>query len=176
MVKLNPGEYVVAQVRRHPLLFIFESLFLVFFIIVPLIIFAFLSGFGQYLNGEVFYLFTFFYSLILIFVLISFMTIFTNFYLDILIITSEKIIDIDQKRFFSREVATLMLENIEDIKVNVDGIIPSFLDYGDMTIQTSAEAREFVIKGIPHPDETKRLIFDLHSKEVDEPKSVKIVS
>ena len=177
-LQLDPGETQIAQVRRHPWLFFIESAFLILLIVLPPLFYILFVGIGGPVNsivGNTFYLFAFVYSFILLFVLIIFSVMFTNFYLDVLIITSERLIDVEQIRFFSREVATTALENIQDITVKVDGIIASFFGFGDLYIQTAAERREFILKGVPEPDHVKQLIYDLSQKEINEPHSVKIV-
>lgn len=165
----------MAEVRRHPWLLFVESAFLIVVVLLPPFIYFFVSNAASFASESSFYLFIFLYSFILLFVLIAFMTIFTNFYLDVLLVTNERIIDVEQKRFFSRELATVALENIQDITVKVNGLLANFFGYGDLYIQTAAESREFILKGIPDPEKFKKIIYDLHQAEVNEPKPVKIV-
>lgn len=177
-LQLDPGEREVTQIRRHPWLLFIESAFLLLLVILPPLFYILFVGIGgpvDSIAGNTFYFFIFVYSFILLFVLIAFSVIFTNFYLDVLIVTTERIIDVEQIRFFSREVATVALENIQDITVKVDGIIASFFGFGDLLIQTAAEKREFILKGVPDPESFKKIIYDLHQAEVNEPKPVKIV-
>ena len=81
-----------------------------------------------------------------------------NHYLDVWVITSERIIDIDQIEFFKRETAVLRYEHIEDIKVLVGGALKTFIDIGDVTIQTAAEHREFTFKNVAYPYYIKSII------------------
>jgi len=116
------------------------------------------------------------YSAILLIAWIIFFIIWTNYYLDVLLVTDKRIIDVEQRGFFSREISTVRLENIEDITINVSGVLATFLNYGTLKIQTAAEAREFIIHDVPEPNMVKSTIYDLHNKQAEAPKLVKVVS
>lgn len=176
-IQLDPGEHIIREVRRHPFPFIMEVSFLALFILVPPILF----WADHALNIELVWTvtwaeFVFVYSVILLCAWISFFIMWTNYYFDVLVVTDQRLIDIEQKRFFARDMATLRLDKIEDIKIEITGLLPTLLNFGTLHIQTAAEAREFVLKNIPHPQQTKDVIWDLHVAQVDKPQEVKVVS
>ena len=115
------------------------------------------------------------YFAILLFGWVAFFKRWTDYFLDVLIITDKRVIDIEQRGFFHRDVATISLEKIQDISVNVSGVLATFLDFGTLKIQSAGEAPEFVIRDIPEPNEIKSLIYDLHNKRLEAPQSVKVV-
>lgn len=84
---------------------------------------------------------------------ISFFISWTNYYLDVIAVTNQRIIDIEQIGLFARDVAELRIENIEDMKVEIIGIIPSLLNFGNVHIQSAGEAKEIFLKHIPDPHE-----------------------
>jgi hypothetical protein len=55
----------------------------------------------------------------------------------------------------------LELENIQDITVEVCGIIPTFLNYGNLYVQTAAEKERFIFKHVPNPYAIKDLVMNL---------------
>jgi len=73
----------------------------------------------------------------------------------------------DQKSLFSRDVATSMLEHVEDITTEIHGLIPTLLGFGDIHLQTAAESREFTIKGIPSPADVRRKIMKAQEDAVE---------
>ena len=85
--------------------------------------------------------------------------IFANYYLDCWIITNERTIHTELKSLFHRALSSIPHEAIQDITVNVSGIIPTFLKYGDLQIQTAGQFHEFIFKQIPEPYKTKEVIF-----------------
>lgn len=83
----------------------------------------------------------------------------TDYYFDLWVITNWRIIDIDQKGFFHRNIATLMtLDHIQDIETNVVGVIGNILEFGNIQVQTAAAHRVFLIEEVPNPRGVERLI------------------
>jgi len=75
------------------------------------------------------------------------------------VLTSQRIVNIKQRRFFSREVSSLFLSRIQDVTTDVSGVIPSLLGIGNIKAQTAAEDIEFVMHGIPRPEQMRDLIL-----------------
>ncbi|MFA5993641.1 MAG: PH domain-containing protein [Parcubacteria group bacterium] len=94
-------------------------------------------------------------------ILILFFLVWIDYYFDVWVITNKRIINIEQKGLFSREVSELELDKIQDVSVSVLGIIPTFLNYGDVFIQTAGEKERFVFKKIANPYWIKDLIMSL---------------
>lgn len=83
----------------------------------------------------------------------------TDYYYDVWIITTHRIIDIDQRGFFHRDVATLFdLGHIQDVKTVLLGVFGNILNYGLVQVQTAASAREFVMDGIANPTRVEKII------------------
>ena len=171
MFKLEQGEKVILKVRRHKLGLIFESLFLVLFVVLPPILF-WAGGRAISIRGNDLSLFAGVYALILLIAWMIFFVIWTRYYLDALIITDKRIIYVDQKGFFSREVATLNLDKIQDITITISGILATFLDFGTVKIQTAGESTEFIMRDVPEPSKIKSIIYELHHKQSTPPNSI----
>lgn len=71
--------------------------------------------------------------------------------LDTWIVTNERVIDISQVGLFSRKVSELHLTSIEDISVHTKGVLQSYLDFGNVEIQTAANTQRFLFEEIPKP-------------------------
>jgi uncharacterized membrane protein YdbT with pleckstrin-like domain len=117
-------------------------------------------------------MFSFLENLITLFVWIYIFFIWIEYYLDVFIISDKKIINVEQKGLFSREVSELKFERIQDIAVEVKGLIPTMLNYGDLYIQTAGEKERFVFRAMPDPYTIKNLIMGLqkerHHQETNE--------
>lgn len=85
----------------------------------------------------------------------------TDYWLDTWIVTSERIINSEQKGLFNRIVSEVKLEQIQDITSEVKGILPTVLTYGNVFIQTAAERERFQFKNIDNPDDVKIAIAGL---------------
>ena len=170
MIKLDKNEKVVLEVRKHWFILLARTLFLVFFIFLPIILMIGIkvAGISEFitLNGESLYIWITLTSLWLLFVWIIFFVIWTDHYLDILIITNKKIVDIEQKGLFHREISTFRLDRMQDITIEIHGFIATLLDFGDVNIQTAGESREFIAKSIPNPTKVKKQIWDAYNKVI----------
>lgn len=163
--ELEPGEHIVLQVRRHWFLFLSE---LLPFAIIATIPFALPKIFMSLPISAVSYveLFDFTSPVIRaalgVWLLITWTSAwgsFTRYFLNVWVLTNQRIVNIKQRRFFSREVSSLFLSRIQDVTTDVSGILRSLLGIGDIKAQTAAEDIEFVMRGIPHPEQMRDLIL-----------------
>lgn len=168
MVTLLENEHIIKIAHKHWFVLFAESFFLVFLLTVPFII---LSAYEIYdfshfidLDGPYQYLFSAFTGTWLLFLWIIFFIIWTDYYLDIIVLTDKRLVDIEQWGLFSRTVSTLELDKIQDITVRVSGLIPTFLDFGTLHIQTAGTQKEFIIKGIAKPNSIKDKIMHEHAR------------
>ncbi len=73
-----------------------------------------------------------------------------NWYRDRFIITSERIIDVDQRGLFSRKVSELELDKVQNITHTVTGIAATMFNFGTIIVQ-SAGAGEIALKQVGDP-------------------------
>ncbi|MBU1119093.1 PH domain-containing protein [Patescibacteria group bacterium] len=81
-------------------------------------------------------------------------------YLDSLILTNQRVINIDQKSLFSKSVAEIPLEHIQDITYEIDGIAASLFGFGMLNV-ASEGGNGMRVKNVANPQEIQELIFDL---------------
>lgn len=93
---------------------------------------------------------------------------FIDYYLDVYIITNERMVSIEQNGFFRREIAELHLHQIQDVSARVNGFLPTMFHYGDVFVQTAGERENFIFKSIPNPYRVTKLILDLHELQLEE--------
>lgn len=104
---------------------------------------------------------------------------FTDFYLDIYVVTDRRVVDISQNGFFRRTISELNVTEIQDVNAEVNGFMATLLHFGNVHIQTASEKPNFVFELIPHPYEVSKKILDLHQtddqkkpkKEKEEPEA-----
>jgi uncharacterized membrane protein YdbT with pleckstrin-like domain len=173
MLHLDPEEQILAEVRKHWFVFFAYGFFLVLAAILPVAGFGVLEHFlRDFLpadnNFEILVAFT--YSLWLLALWASFFVQWTNYYLDVWYITDKRIIDIDQKGLFYREVSNLRFDKIQDVTIEVRGLIATFLDFGDIRVQTASEnSKDFFMSHAARPDKIRKLIFEQHNKVAESP-------
>jgi len=168
-------EKVVYELRKHWFDIVSVALFFIVFALIPVILVVALINNGHITipPGADILLF-FLLTLWVLFLWITFAIKWTDYYLDTWIITNKRIIDIDQQGLFKRDIATVRIENIQDVKVKVFGIIPTLLRFGDIHLQTSGESREFELSRAMNPEEAKHEIQKLMDEKANEIKTVKM--
>lgn len=85
---------------------------------------------------------------------------FIDYWLDAFILSDKRILDIDQKGLFNRTVSELRLYRVQDVTAEVKGLIHTFLNYGDISVQTAGEEERFHFINIPHPNEVAKQILE----------------
>jgi uncharacterized membrane protein YdbT with pleckstrin-like domain len=165
--KINDTEDILVVCREDLIILVGKALvlFLVFFVLMAFRVILmgvldsfFLSLFDGFMFGVNVVLLTYF------------TLIFHNYYLSIQIITSERLIDIDQRGLFAREVNTLPINNIQDVTYKQNGLAGTVFNYGNVIVQTAGEQginsnsqiSGFVFDNIPDPATLASRLVDLY--------------
>lgn len=166
MIRLNflkPHENVKLFLRRHKVILFFIYLGFGILVLIGFSAFYFAGAFlplrGEFTNLALFLLT--FYLLIIWQLLFKQLT---DFYLDTWLVTDHRILEIHQLGLFRRDVSELRLSKIQDISVKVEGMLPTFLNYGDVVIQTAGVIPEFKFEQVPNPQSVKDQILELHDQ------------
>lgn len=159
------GEEIVLVVHRH-WFNILEQMFLVFLMIAALFasVIYFPLLFSTLKNPAWHSFFAFLENIFAMVTWIIFFLIWIDYYFDVWIITNLRIVNIEQKGLFNRSVSELELSRIQDITTEVVGIIPTFLNYGDVFVQTAAETERFLFRQVSDPYHIKDQIMALQKK------------
>ena len=157
------GEKPVLFLRRHWVELVHITLYLIALIAVPILIFIGLKMVGvEPLQDPLLEPFVVVGgSIYAFFVLIIFLTQFTDYYLDTWIVTTERVINIEQHGLFSRLVSELHLNEIQDVTSETKGFLETFLTYGDVYIQSAATRERFNFRNVDNPDYVKEVIIRL---------------
>ncbi len=109
-------------------------------------------------------------SVYLMFLMLGLFILWIMYYLNMQIITNERIVDITQKSLLHHTISELHLDNIEDVTAEVKGIFGTFLNYGNVYVQTAAETERFIFDHVPNPARVEKMILDLYEKLPEEKK------
>ncbi|MEZ4195207.1 MAG: PH domain-containing protein [Candidatus Paceibacterota bacterium] len=163
-IEFEPDETVLITVRKHwfvilsELLGVFLTLLSPFFIVFLLAFLPDLLPSSLHL-GTYLPIFAFAMTVWIIFSLLTAFMIWTQYYLDLWVVTDHRIIAVDQVHFFNRKVSSFRLERLQDMKVTVNGIIPTFLNFGDIHAHTAGTGEEnFSTTGLPDPRNLQAII------------------
>jgi uncharacterized membrane protein YdbT with pleckstrin-like domain len=155
------GEKVVLLLRRHPFFILARLVFFAFLILLPMIVGALFSSFLY--SNNILSFFFFASSLWYLFVWSGIFYSLTMYTLDVWIITDRRIIDSTQHGFFNRTISELHLTRIQDISVQTEGVVQTFLKFGNLQVQTAGSEERFKFSQIPNPEKVKDEIMKLAS-------------
>jgi len=155
-----PDEKTRLFLQRHWFVLLGRALFFLLLFTLPFILYAFLpdslpAGFADiyWFLASIYFLFWWagaFYA-------------YTMYLLDMWIVTDHRIIDKRQFGFFNHTVAELKLSRVQDISIHINGIIPTFLNFGDLEVQTAGTENKFSFKQIPDPATVKNEIMKAYN-------------
>jgi uncharacterized membrane protein YdbT with pleckstrin-like domain len=169
-LKLESDEVILATVRKHWLILISKTALVVIAAVMPFIFFPILlsatplAELAPYVDPWIMHLLFLGCAWLLISWMVLF-SIWTDYYLDMWIVTTKRVIAIDQQGFFKRRVASFRLERLQNLTVDIRGVIETLLNFGNITAETAGNTETFIIRGIPDPRGLKALIQE-HADEV----------
>lgn len=167
MLKLNSDEKILLIVHKHWFVMLGTVVSGAVLLAFPFVIKALLPFIAKILDPRLLSplenLFLSLYGMVLLlFLFLAWM----DYYLDMWIVTTHRIIDVEQLGLFSRQISEIPLEHIQDVTLEVRGIIPTFLKFGTIRIQTAGE-REFTMHMVPRLYEIKDAIL-VYAKKIKE--------
>lgn len=161
--QLKPGEELVRVVRRHPA------------VLLPAV-----TGGGLLLLAD-FFLLAWWFSrgwwgglLWLLFFGLAAGWIFRTLYSwsqNVLVLTNQRVIDINQRGVFDRRVAEAPYEKIQDVRYTIRGFWSTILSFGSVKLHTASHDTDLELTNIRRPLELQQLITDLigHAKSYAAP-------
>lgn len=159
MLKLNENEKILIIIRKHWFVMARTvGVFVVLLLLPPVVLTLLPYATENFDPATVEPLTNFFLSLYIMTLLVFLFLLWMDYYLDMWIITNERIIDVEQRGLFNRQVSEIPLQHVQDVTLEVRGIIETFLKFGTIRIQTAGE-REFRIEFVPNLYEAKDLIL-----------------
>ncbi|MBA3789309.1 PH domain-containing protein [Patescibacteria group bacterium] len=167
--ELEPGEQITRSVRRHWIVLVGTLVPYLVFAILPLFIpvaIVFIGSanpsIGQALAANLSQAGPWLVMLLAfwwLFLWISVFSIFTRYFLTVWVITTTRIVDIHQYGFFSRQVSSFLLNRVQDVTTNVEGLFPTIFGFGTLNVETAGRDEKFTMTGIENPTELRDLIM-----------------
>ena len=161
------GERLILLVRRHWTRLLRHVLKFVIAAIVPIIIYIVVIIFVDFTldpDALMYMIITMGVSLYYLFIWLFFLNDFIDYHLDIWIVTDQRIINIEQEGLFNRVISSQSIERVQDVTSEVKGKVATFLDYGNVHVQTAGEEKRFEFEEVPHPSKITRIIQDIHDR------------
>lgn len=168
-IRLLPEEKMVLKLRKHWIILARDTIGTILLAFFPLIVLAAVQiAAPQFSSFDGYLPFMSFASILwLLLVFLALAVIWTDYYLDLWIVTDKRIISVDQISLFNRKVTTLSHERIQEIIVKEENVVQAFFKYGTLDIETASPTDgDATMEGIPHPENVRKTILEHGAKQV----------
>ncbi|MCF6277017.1 MAG: PH domain-containing protein [Candidatus Magasanikbacteria bacterium] len=163
LINKKPNEKILYVLKRHSITFVpFLFLFLILVILPVAVYLLFLNLEPNVLTGDILYpLLVLLGSIYYLGIFLFFYSNFTDFYLDVWIITDDRIIDIEQHGLLARSTSETELHRIQDVTDEVKGIFPTLFKYGNVIVKTASDTQDIVFRNVPFPGKIRGELIKL---------------
>lgn len=166
-INIEDGERVMAIKRRHKFLLLVEIVMFAVLAALPALVLLYLSGsdVSNFDIGAYRPFVTYGYALWLLVIWISSFMAWTDYYLDVLVITNHRLIIANQKGLWRRSLASFRIDRLQEINVEINGFLATLLDFGTLRAETAGHgAEEFHMAYLPDPRALKSIIMEVTEK------------
>lgn len=148
------NEVVLAFTRKHWLVIIPHTLWLLMLVAVPLAIFWFRANydFSEFISPVAYRVISGLAIVAITYFLHMCFLRFFNFYLQTFIITNYRVVQLDQTLYFVRNRDSIDLREIQDIEIHQKGIMPTICNYGELIITLSSAHATKHVYFMPNPE------------------------
>lgn len=157
-------EEVILFLRQHLILLVPWLILGILMSLVPPVLFPLIAHFIKtpvtLPAGYIIIITLFWYIAVFGFMLTKFL----RWYFNVFIVTDERIIDIDFVNLLYKEFSEAKITKVQDISYHTQGLFATFLDYGDVVIQTAGEMPNFIFECVPKPSTVVDVISDVVKK------------
>src|SRR3989339_1973511 len=163
LIKQKTYETIKYFLRQHPLTFApTVALFVVLFF-VPFVVYFLISALFPNLlaNSSIYTLAVLCASIYYLSIYLFFYSQFIEFYLDIWIVTNDRIVDIEQQGLFARTISELDLYRIQDVTTEVNGFFCTMFHYGNVIVKTASAGSRVIFRNVKHPNEIRQALIQL---------------
>lgn len=166
LIQQKGYEKIEYLLRRHPITFVPDIFLFLILMVVPFIVYLLINNLYPVildpmtskilfpiavLSASIYYMgaYLFFYFQ------------FIEFYLDMWVVTNDRIVDVEQNGLFSRTISELDLYRVQDVTVETNGFFPSIFKYGNVKVKTASQNMGIIFHNVPNPNEIREALIQL---------------
>ncbi len=168
--ELYPNEKILHRAQKHPLILVGQLIPLAILDYLPYLLPklglfldqanpASIIAWGQVLSFDNPWV-AFIVGVYWLFIWMAMFGLFVNHFLDQWIITNERVIDINQRDFWSRDVSSVLLVRVQDVETDISGFFHTLFGFGTVTVESAgADGSKTCMKGLSKPRYVRELIL-----------------
>jgi len=162
-VAADNKEKIVLLLRKHPITNLKWLTTAALMILAPSLV-GFMSPFLSLPENFQLILMMGWYLIVLAYIIEQFL----DWYFNVNIVTDERIFDVDFVNLIYREITDANIDQIQDVTVQMGGVLGTTFDYGNVVIQTAAEIPQIEFTSVPKPDAVAQILRELRVEEEQE--------
>lgn len=159
----QPDEKIHLITRQH--VFVLFKQLAVWLLFVALLIlfdnFA-LTAFPNLQKDPAVQIVNLFKTIYLMFLVAAAFSVWILYYLNVQIVTNERVVDITQKNLLFHTTSELNLARIQDVTAEIKGVFGTFFNFGNVYVQTAGETARFQFDNVADPHHVAKIILDLY--------------
>lgn len=174
----HPDEKVILFIRRHWVSFLPISFLTILMALLPFVILIAMTQMIPSVLAEAVRPYLILgSSAYLLFICTFFIISWIDYYFDILIVTDERLVHIEQNGLFNRDYSELNLLRVQNVSTKVKGMLHTFYDYGMFKVETAGQIgtgeedkyhySDFSMDSVPHPNQVAQTVMKLHDQLVE---------
>lgn len=168
----SSDEKIILLLRRHPITNLPWLLAFLLALLAPYFLYHYQALILQFFPLDFFFtlppkillLLLLFY---LLFASFYFFLNFVKWYYEVLLVTTQRILDLDLIGFLYLHTAEAELERVQDVSHAQGGLFGLLFNFGNVYVQTAGEAQNIEMLGVPQPGKVHEIISDLLRKNND---------
>ncbi|OGG57420.1 hypothetical protein A2853_00665 [Candidatus Kaiserbacteria bacterium RIFCSPHIGHO2_01_FULL_55_17] len=153
-------EKLLAQTRKHWIVFFRDAGSAVAIGVTPFVLTAFIT-LPRALDPEnpLFLTALGFVEIIWLLVIwIALVVLWTNYYLDLWVITDQRVMNVEETGLFHRIITAWRFEDIREVVTETRNPVQAFFDYGLVEFHTDQVGERIRMEGVPHPEAISALM------------------
>jgi signal transduction histidine kinase len=162
-IEIQPDEKILLKLRKHWIILARDTGATFILAVLPFVLFSIigLTVSAPFNLSSLIPFAAFVGSLWLLLTWLTLMVLWTNYYLDLWIVTDRRIISVDQINLFNRKVTSLALDSIQEITVRTENPLEAIFHYGTIEIETAGpDDIDSMMEGIPNPEKMRNVILE----------------
>lgn len=163
MITHTEGERVIARFRKHWAILVHDTIGTFLLTTIPFLVWIIASSIGilPFLQPIPAAWVELTLALWFLLIWITLAVLWTNYYLDIWVITNRRIINVEQVSLFHRRAAVWNMDRVQNIATQVTSVLQTLLGFGTIEVHTAGRPGEGAkMEGIPRPDVVRTIILD----------------
>jgi membrane protein YdbS with pleckstrin-like domain len=160
----DPDEKIIFRVHRHWVTLVLSYIKAFLSLLVIFLIIYFVGPARIYSSLIALAMFAIWFLVTMVYIFFEWIV----WWLDLYILTTKRIVDIEQRTLFSRQVSETSLDRIQDVTFEIKGVLATLFNYGNVRVETAGSETIISLDQVGDPEKLQKTIFNTANKDQKE--------